>query len=1179
MSCSAFAQWSAPSMPATVDMDDSGETVQFLYNAHEVGFFAGSNPEKWNTRASVAAFGDSIKMEKIVDTETWFMHCYPSVRIKEWRYVAVNSFDGIWVDANTSVDNGSYTGVDKWVITKVGNAYKIKNNIQTAKDGESNPDGTLGAAEIYQGQRNVTDLFINFPDYKYTKVTDGEETQENVFEGEFYDEWYFITPETYAELQPKVAAYRAALSLKAALDAAKSGEYADKCDFSPVEAVYNNTASTAEELQAAEENIQTIITLYKASLATFDEPLEMPIGDGSDVAPWTREFTGTGEVGTWHTNTWSTEANGGADGTDMTTPFCEDWVANGSILSDQKIFQVLEGAAPGLYKFTANIRVYNEAGSETLTGATMYFGDNKLVLSDDTQMYMSGSKSVLWNANYFTIIAIVKEAGDIEFGIDIKDATFNWVAFKNTSLTYYGNENVEANAEKLFKMSYTFDDIDEDVAANADIIKAYKDAVAAFNEASTADAVKAAANAATEAKKALDENIAAYEVFATKSNEWNENIAKNSSLEGDYWANWTDFIGVESSDELEGLPEAYPKHTPTEVLADYPYNTEEINKYIKVVDSLYSEAVANSLAPGADCTGMLINPNFGSGTTNHNLNGWSGKTGNVALGGTNDKMCAEVFQKEVDFYQTVKNAPAGIYSIKTRAFVRPSDNGSYEGSESINCWLYMNDFRTTVQHILADAIPANEAQDQVNCYLTETTEPYYPANTWTTGFDYNYTGSLPNGESIEGGYYVPNCMIGAAVAFKAGRYEVKTYGLVGDGEDMKIGITSNGEAVKQWFLFSGFELTYEGKTSEAIYNILPTYQAQLADLLTANESNLTTPMKTEMETLAKRNLSVNDDADLLWETLQAVNKAINDANNNIEAVKTLISKKSDMNQALTKYESTITPAAYEMYQEVAVEAEEYEDLTNEQLLALIDKIEETIQYIKVINVAEASDDYPVPCTKSITNADFAEGDKDTQTGWTYTKNGGNGPEIATGFDGTRAMEFWNGTAANLQFDIYQTISHLMPGKYEVTVEAANSMNGVEATENDPDGRAVLYVNVGDKVHSVAIDVQEEPCSDLYNQYSVIFTVPENTDVTIGLKTVGTMAARWFVADNFTLTCYGTNSAKQDTDEGLVNIADVDSNDNTPAAIYNISGAKVNALQKGINIVKMTDGTVRKVFVK
>lgn len=1177
MSCSAFAQWSAPSMPATVDMDDSGETVQFLYNAHEVGFFAGSNPEKWNTRASVAAFGDSIKMEKIVDTETWFMHCYPSVRIKEWRYVAVNSFDGIWVDANTSVDNGSYTGVDKWVITKVGNAYKIKNNIQTAKDGESNPDGTLGAAEIYQGQRNVTDLFINFPDYKYTKVTDGEETQENVFEGEFYDEWYFITPETYAELQPKVAAYRAALSLKAALDAAKSGEYADKCDFSPVEAVYNNTASTAEELQAAEENIQTIITLYKASLATFDEPLEMPIGDGSDVAPWTREFTGTGEVGTWHTNTWSTEANGGADGTDMTTPFCEDWVANGSILSDQKIFQVLEGAAPGLYKFTANIRLYNEAGSETLTGATMYFGDNKLVLSDDTQMYKSGSKSVLWNANYFTIVAIVKEAGDIEFGIDIKDATFNWVAFKNTSLTYYGNENVEANAEKLFKMSYTFDDIDENVAANADIIKAYKDAVAAFNEASTADAVKAAANAATEAKKALNENIAAYEVFATKSNEWNENIAKNSSLEGDYWANWTDFIGVESFDELEGLPEAYPKHTPTEVLAAYPYNTEEINKYIKVVDSLYSEAVANSLAPGTDCTGMLINPNFGSGTTIHNKNGWSGKTDNVLLGGIHENMCAEVFEKEVDFYQVVKGAPAGIYSIKTRAFVRPSANGSYYGSESINCWLYMNDFRTPIQHIVDDVLSQSEAEDQVNCLITNPTMEYWPSTAKNGGNDYLYSGVNTKGEEVNG--YVPNCMIGAALAFKAGRYNVKTYGLVGDGEDMKIGITSNGEAVKQWFLFSGFELTYEGKTSEAIFNILPTYQAQLADLLTANESNLTTPMKTEMETLAKRNLSVNDDADLLWETLQAVNKAINDANNNIETVKTLISKKSDMNQALTTYESTITPAAYEMYQEVAIEAEEYEELTTEQLLALIDKIEETIQYIKVINVAEASDDYPVPCTKSITNADFAEGDKDTQTGWTYTKNDGNGPEIATGFNGTRAMEFWNGTAANLQFDIYQTISHLMPGKYEVTVEAANSMNGVEATENDPDGRAVLYVKVGDKMHSVAINVQEEPCSDLYNQYSVIFTVPENTDVTIGLKTVGTMAARWFVADNFTLTCYGTNSAKQDTDEGLVNIADVDSNDNTPAAIYNISGAKVNALQKGINIVKMTDGTVRKVFVK
>jgi len=33
------------------------------------------------------------------------------------------------------------------------------------------------------------------------------------------------------------------------------------------------------------------------------------------------------------------------------------------------------------------------------------------------------------------------------------------------------------------------------------------------------------------------------------------------------------------------------------------------------------------------------------------------------------------------------------------------------------------------------------------------------------------------------------------------------------------------------------------------------------------------------------------------------------------------------------------------------------------------------------------------------------------------------------------------------------------------------------------------------------------------------------------------------------------------------------------AVYNINGARLNGLQRGINIVRMTDGTTRKVLVK
>jgi hypothetical protein len=37
--------------------------------------------------------------------------------------------------------------------------------------------------------------------------------------------------------------------------------------------------------------------------------------------------------------------------------------------------------------------------------------------------------------------------------------------------------------------------------------------------------------------------------------------------------------------------------------------------------------------------------------------------------------------------------------------------------------------------------------------------------------------------------------------------------------------------------------------------------------------------------------------------------------------------------------------------------------------------------------------------------------------------------------------------------------------------------------------------------------------------------------------------------------------------------------NIPAGIYNINGMRINSLQRGLNIVKMGDGTIKKVMVK
>ena len=69
------AEWEKPTVTEFVDMADDGKTTQFLRNVGAKGFFVGHND--WNTRASVADYGDSIRM-KALDGGTWNLGCFPA---------------------------------------------------------------------------------------------------------------------------------------------------------------------------------------------------------------------------------------------------------------------------------------------------------------------------------------------------------------------------------------------------------------------------------------------------------------------------------------------------------------------------------------------------------------------------------------------------------------------------------------------------------------------------------------------------------------------------------------------------------------------------------------------------------------------------------------------------------------------------------------------------------------------------------------------------------------------------------------------------------------------------------------------------------------------------------------------------------------------------------------------
>ena len=76
----------------------------------------------------------------------------------------------------------------------------------------------------------------------------------------------------------------------------------------------------------------------------------------------------------------------------------------------------------------------------------------------------------------------------------------------------------------------------------------------------------------------------------------------------------------------------------------------------------------------------------------------------------------------------------------------------------------------------------------------------------------------------------------------------------------------------------------------------------------------------------------------------------------------------------------------------------------------------------------------------------------------------------------------------------------------------------------------------------------------------------------------TWAGTWFSADNFTLTMISAGDNTGWNPATGIEVVET-SKASAVSSVYSISGARTNGLKKGINIVKMSDGQVKKIFVK
>lgn len=341
----------------------------------------------------------------------------------------------------------------------------------------------------------------------------------------------------------------------------------------------------------------------------------------------------------------------------------------------------------------------------------------------------------------------------------------------------------------------------------------------------------------------------------------------------------------------------------------------------------------------------------------------------------------------------------------------------------------------------------------------------------------------------------------------------------------------------------------------------------------------------------------------------------------------------DKINALKSYVDTYVPVYKEAAAEAAkskesgkktledIMAQQKAQLTNELQLPgevnnLVNQLKEVLSNVEKQNIFE--DDNANDYTAYIVNPNA-----EAESGWTFTKGNGNTNSTSgQWFDGsgTRYFDSYNSEGLN-GYKASQLIENLPNGTYNVGVYTRTPAEGayIFAGTNDKDTTFVeiplTYYNNGDgdviaSDHHGAIWEQARVKFEVdrinetdpnYEYYYNIYNANngegrgwghqeiQNIEVTDHKLFIGTMsgteasgtakvfAGNWYSVGGWTLTLIAKGD-NEDWGGPIAGIQDVENTIEAAEGIYTISGAKVNKLQRGLNIV-VRNGKATKILVK
>jgi hypothetical protein len=772
-------------------------------DAHVYYFFQLAEPNQIGsyrfTLRSVAFAQDAEVVEKVYvwDEKTYTIKDFNTIQNK-WFYMYVDGSGGCYM-------NGGKPSDYLWELEAQENGtYRIH-------AAEANPTQNPSKySNCYLGLEIIDGSLPNTIVHPFIDLSEIDEASE------YCVEWAFVGEAVYTAYLEKMKVYSTAVRLKAAIDDCT----AKGLDASSMKGVYDNPASTLEELQTALKQAEALASAEDEKNVTPDNPKDFtdrianPNFD-EGVAGWLCEYSGPKKNDIPKADPgWAPEMVEGV----MMAPAVSMWLNNNT----SHLWQVVEGLPNGIYEVSAGIWSDNN-------GPVFYANDAKVSVGKT-------------GATRFALLAYVGD-NTIEFGLTAPADGVQWYMADYFQLQYFGN-GTEAY-KKWVDETLAEGNIFSDQICYTPLKEAYGASFEVLQTATDQEVLVAEMPKFTELYEQIKANVAAYADYQALLEDA-EKMVSEGGYAGDDFDVLSDYIGMDEEGD-----DVYPNGTAPYILKG-TLDTEGIVAEREFLNTLIQNVLNNGdIEEGADVTAKLVNPNFNDG-----LKGWSYDTtlGKPVAGGLDANPNVERWNENFDFYQVVE-LPNGVYRVDAQAFYRAASNATAEpawteGTAEVLTSLYANTGETLVKNVFAEAQEAGF---------------YKEDNAYTMADD----------------KMVPNSMKTASEAFTAGLYENSVVGVVWDGK-LRLGIRSlNASENDRWSIFDNFRLTYLGLDAEAVAECYDKTIAEVESLL--NNADLTEELQASLLSAMSLAVD-KADAEGTLATIAAIRKVMDNANASVTAI-------------------------------------------------------------------------------------------------------------------------------------------------------------------------------------------------------------------------------------------------------------------------------------------------------